>query len=780
MRLSETGRKPVRASRPHARIRFAGALLIALGSGAPGRGAAAVISVPTGVATLQAAIAAVAADGDVIELAAGTYPSAAASETPDGQPGFFVSNRPYDFTIRAAPGATVVLDGEQLRPVFRLMNSSIEEGGEVRFEGITFRNGRSQTLGLTAGLTIQRARASFHDCVFDDNRTQHATTGGGGVQVAHGSAVTFERSVWSNNSSRFFGGGLTVSGRSSVAVRDSQFVGNSSNPPGHHPTSAGGGMHVVDSVVDVIRTRFDGNRSSFAGGGFYALGTWDDPGGGVQAAIENSTFVDNRVDPDPSVVLDAPSEGGGVHVEDLVALVVRDSRFSANEADIGGGLNGYRADIEVRDSVFRGNRARSGAATGTKSLGGQIAVASNDVSDASTGAGSFNRRTARLRIEDSLLEGSVGNPSVSADVGGCLFAVGDANRAFGLSGVEPQGSIAENRAHVTLLRVVLHDCDVEQHAVPGSGSGGGLSAWVADLDLEDVLITHSDAFGDDNASGGAIALTSHTRAVLTRTTLAGNRSARFGGALFAQGAHLEISDSAFLANELSPGVDESCWPSSTGSALFVSPFMGSGTPPDQPATGFVADSLFSDNIGLPVFDDDRQPGPINDTRYDGNRVFAPGFDGAFFTNVIPNPIPPFSVCLGAQQMSALVVERNGGPSSPKSNLPNQDLAAAPAHAVLIAAPSRILRVHAAGDPPPTGTAWLGYAWSGERAELDGADLAERAGVQIAAAGLHALHVDGSAMGVAVLVPEPPRGLSLILGIGLLHAFARRSRFRHRP
>lgn len=754
-------------------------MLICLVPAAPGLVSASVIRVPDDAETLQAAIAAVAANGDVIELTAGIYPSATASETPDGQPGFFISNRPYDFTIRAAPGANVVLDGQQLRPVLRLMNSSLAEGSEVSFERITFRNGRSQTLGLTAGVTIQRARASFHDCLFEGNRTEQETTGGGGVQVAHGSVVTFERSIWSNNSSRFFGGGLTVSGNSSVTVRDSQFLDNRSNLPGHHPASAGGGMHVVDSNVNVTRTRFAGNQSSFAGGGFYALGTWDDPGGGVQATIDNSTFVANRVAPDPSVALGAPSEGGGVHVEDLVAIVIRDSRFLANEADIGGGLNGYRATIDVRDSVFRGNLARSGAEIGTKSLGGQIAVASNDVQDASTEFGAFNRRTATLSVEDSLLEGSSGDQAVAADVGGCLFAVGDANRAFGLSGVAQQGSVAENQAIVALRRVVLHDCDVQQHAAPGSGSGGGISAWVTDLSLEHVLIANSDALGSDNASGGAVALASHTRAVLTRTTLAGNSSARFGGALFAQGAHLEITDSAFLANELSPGVEEPCWPSSTGSALFVSPFAGSGTPPDQPATGVVADSLFSDNIGLPVFDDDRQPAPINDTRYDANRVFAPSFDGAFFTNVIPNAVPPFSVCLDAQQMSGLVVQRTGGTSSPKSNVPNVDLATAPAHAVLIAAPSRILAVHAAGDPPPAGTTWLGYAWSGTSAHLDGGDLADRAGLQEATAGVHELRIDGIAMDVALVVPEPPRDASLALSLGLLHALCRKSRSRNR-
>ncbi len=774
-----TGRGSTRARSLGAALGVAGVALLSVLLLTPGRALGAVISVPGDIATLQAAIAAVASNGDVIELDDGIYPAATEAETPDGRSGFFISNRPHDFTIRAAAGATVVLDGENLRPVLRLMNSSFAEGGKVTFEGITFRRGLSQTLGLTAGVTIQRGHALFRDCVFDANRTEQATTGGGGVQVALGSSVTFERSIWSNNSSRFFGGGLTVSGRSSVIIRDSQFLENRSNPPGHHPSATGGGVHVVDSSIEVTRTRFDDNRASFAGGGFYALGTWDDPGGGVQAAIENSTFVNNHVVPDPSVTLTNASEGGGVHVEDLVSIVVRDSRFLANEADIGGGLNGYRADIEVRDSVFRGNLARSGATKGTKSLGGQIAVASNDVNDASTGFGAFNRRSTNLSVEDTLLDGFSAGASAVADVGGCLFAVGDGNRAFGLNGVTQQGTLAENQAMVTLRRVVMHHCAVQQHAAAGSGTGGGLSAGVADVHLEDVLIANSEALGSDNTSGGGMALTSHTRAALTRTTFAGNRSVRFGGALFAQGAHLEVTDSAFLGNELSPGVEEPCWPSSTGSALFITPFDGSDVPPDQPATGFIADSIFSDNIGLPVFDDDRQPSPINDTRYDGNLVFSPSFDGAFFSNVIPNSVPPFSVCLDAEQMSSLVVQRSGGSSSPKSIVPNVDLVAPPSYATLLAVPSRILAAHAAGDPPSSGTAWLGYAWSGASAQLDGVTLTDRAGLLEATSGGHELQVDALAPEVAFLVPEPPREATLALAFCLLYALRRRALAPHR-
>src|SRR6185436_9800345 len=82
---------------------------------------AAVVRVPQDVRDLQSAIGSVG-NGGTIELAAGTYPSPAA--------GFRIANAGKRFTLRAAPGARVVLDGGGSRPILDFANGDRSRGGE--------------------------------------------------------------------------------------------------------------------------------------------------------------------------------------------------------------------------------------------------------------------------------------------------------------------------------------------------------------------------------------------------------------------------------------------------------------------------------------------------------------------------------------------------------------------------------------------------------------------------------------------------------------------------
>ncbi len=729
---------------------------------------AAVIEVPGGVATLQAAIAAVSADGDVIEIAAGTYPSPLAAE--DGFPGFRISDRLVDFTIRAANGAVVVLDGQGERPVFRFQNTDAALGGLVTFEGLVFRNGFSNTQGLTAGVTVQRAQATFRDCVFDANVTVQPDTGSGGVAVSLGSIARFERSTWSNNTNRLFGAGLAVEEHENVTVLDSLVTNNSVAVPNHAPTAAGGGIHVGNATLLVERTRFEDNRAGYVGGGLFAVGSWDDTQGGSFVTVRDSTFVGNRAVRSPGVLYPYPTEGGGVHVEDLSSIEIVDSRFLENQANHGGGLNAYRAVVVVRDSEFRGNRASGGEAIGTKSVGGQLNLISNDGVDATTGYGAINRRNASLLVEDSLFVGRYGATTTAADVAGCLFVSGDTFRAFGLAGVPQNGTIEQNRASAVVRRSVFHDCDVQQTAIAGTGIGGALSVDVADLTLEDSLVLDSDAFGLVGANagtGGGAALLSHSHAAIARTTFAGNTSGSFGGALFAQGVDLDIRDSLFLRNAVAPSVSKPCF-QQYGSALFTSPFDASGGRPAQAATGIVATSVVSDNQGVPIYDDDRTNGPINDTRYDANQFFAEPSSGAVFSNTVPNNVAPYSFCINAAQMSALVVQRANLTSTAKSAIANTDLGVVPPAAGLVPAPSKVNSQAAAGDPPPSDMSTLGYAWSGQAAQLDGVVLAVGQGVTPAAAGPHTLVVDaGAAVAQVTVAPEAASVLGALAALGTL-------------
>ena len=83
-------------------------------------------------------------DGDIIELANGTYPvpGEAFAINATSQ----IAGR--SLTIRAALGATVVLDGASSNDVFRVINESFALGAPLRFENLTFANGVSETLGF--------------------------------------------------------------------------------------------------------------------------------------------------------------------------------------------------------------------------------------------------------------------------------------------------------------------------------------------------------------------------------------------------------------------------------------------------------------------------------------------------------------------------------------------------------------------------------------------------------------------------------------------------------
>jgi predicted outer membrane repeat protein len=296
-----------------------------------------------------------------------------------------------------------------------------------------------------------------------------------------------------------------------------------------------------------------------------------------------------------------------------------------------------------------------------------------------------------------------------------------------------------------------------------------MSVDVADLTLEDSLVLDSDAFGLVGAnagSGGGAALLSHSHAAIARTTFAGNTSGSFGGALFAQGVDLDIRDSFFLRNQVNPGVSKPCF-QQYGSALFTSPFDASGGRPAQAATGVVATSVVSDNQGVPIYDDDRTNGPINDTRYDANQFFAGPSSGAVFSNTVPNNVAPYSFCINAAQMSALVVQRANQTSTAKSAIGNTELGDIPPLAGLVSAPSKVKSQAVAGDPPPSGASTLGYAWSGYAAQLDGVVLLARQGVTPAAAGTHTLVVDAGAAAHVTVAPESASVLGALTALGTL-------------
>jgi predicted outer membrane repeat protein len=544
-------------------------------------GAGGVLRVPQDVPTLDQAISQVA-DGGIVELAAGAYAAPAA--------GFKISNLGKSFTIRAALGNAVALDGGGAHPVVVLRNSARSRGGLIVFQDLAFRNGGGGSSTTSPGVTVDAGEARFVGCRFENNAGA-ASADGGGVKVRNGSDASFVGCSFAGNSSPVAGGAMMIN-LSSVEVLGGSFTGNLVNPPNHDPSSHGGAIDVIDGTLRVSDTLFQGNQAGFVGGAIFAIGDWTGnparPSSSV--SINRSTFDGNAIAPQPCCPPPGPPTGGAIHVEDQTTLDVKSSRFVGNQAQFGGAIDSYRALVNVSGSTFQGNR---GAATGAnESIGGAICALSNDFVDAST-AGGRNPRPAGLTVSGSLLQGNQAGGPV-ANAGGCILAGGDENHLYGLGGLAPNGTPDSNRAQVAIAGSVFHDCGVQQSPGVGGGAGGAINGSLVALAMDGSLVLDSSAAG--NGSGGGIYLADESDARISGTTFAGNSADTAGGAIFAGASNLQVSGSRFVGNQVG---------SSRGAALYSIPARG-GQPHVGPgdASGAVSGTSFSQDLGLAVWDVD--------------------------------------------------------------------------------------------------------------------------------------------------------------------------------
>jgi hypothetical protein len=665
--------------------------------GAPRK--ARVIRVPKDIKDLPTALRSIQ-DGDIIEMAQGTY--AAPSK------GFSISNLGKAFTLRAAAGATVILDGKGTGTILRFRNGSRSRGKRVTFERLIFQNGFSNTEGDGGAATIVAAEARFVDCKFLNNAASGRTTGGGAVRVLTGSDATFVNTEWRGNSSANRGGALEIL-FSTVAVQGGSLVENRTNLPGHKPTASGGAIYVLDGTLRVSDARFERNQAGWVGGAVYAFGNWTEPVDVPKSdlTIVRSTFLENMAINDPCCRPAGATQGGAFHVENQTTLRLQHSHLLRNTAKLGGAVNNFRAIVEVTGSQFQWNKAFEGTAPGS---GGALFASSNE----GAADGVINRRPAVVTIADSLVQGGTGAPA--AHTGGCITAGGDASRAYGENGAIQMGTVEENRARIEVRRSVLADCDVQRDAAVGGGFGGALQANLAHLILEDSMVVESDARGS-NASGGGVSVQGESMAAITRTTFARNTADNAGGALHVGGSTITVSQCRFFGNQVGSFGNLT---QSRGAALFAIPLLAAQRP--RNVSGTVADSLFSQNVGLVVWDVDPASGPFNEMRYTNNQFHETTFGDKVYFN---SRFAPAGV-------NAAGMNNFDGHSG------NARLSSTPVAGSLLAAPSVV-----GTGAQAAASSFLHYAWTGRSAMLDGQALPARSGIVPAGPGPHTLVVDGT-------------------------------------
>ncbi len=675
-------------------------------------------------------------EGDVIVIDAGTYSVASLAEPP-----FRIINR-GGITLRAAGGATVILDGGGSSDILRIRNDTPASGGHIVIEGITFADGYSET-NAVGSVHVDNSTVTFLGCTFRDHVGNAPNTSSGALHVTN-SAVFVQDSIWRDNAAQNSGAGLALQ-NSTAWVHDSQFLNNRVNLAGHRPTAAGGAVHVGNSTLEITNSRLEGNEAGYTGGGIFMIGDYQEPLNIPRATtrVSNCTFVDNVADRHPSVTLNLPTEGGGFHAENQSIGKIYNSRFLTNRSDIGGAVSLYRAEVEVYDSVFFGNQAVDPG----KPTGGAFKANSNDTNNATTGGGVFNRPASRLTVKDSLIQGRYGSVGTVGESGGGIFAAGDNNRTYGLAGVTPMGSAATNRATVVVDGVVFSDLDTQAAAAPRSGKGGGITVNLVDLTLRNSLMIDSDTLGPgDFPQGGALLAIGDSQVAIETSTFADNTAVK-GAAINLQGVDLDVTTSQFFGNEISPGIAEPV-NQSYGAAVFTSHYVDANVSLD--VTGEVRECKMSNNHGLPIYDIDQIASPINAVTYAQNEIASTHFGDQVYRDSIAGA--PVNVS-GFNTMS--VAHTGGAPTIVKTTTPHLSRGSISLGA-LKTVPRKILPRTAAGDAENTAPVYLAYAWTGGAATLDGIGLgADTSGVLAdPLPGTRTLFVDGIEHTAEVVAASP--------------------------
>jgi len=683
-RIGENGAVTGRTTTRACLLSFA--ILVAAGTASAGT----VIPV-TDSAELWAALLQVP-PGGVIELAPGTYPA------PTG--GFEIRNPRRSFTLRGpSPGSgEAVLTGEGVRPVVEYTGASNDPDDSIVFEDLVFADGLSTVDAIAGGVTVRWAVATFVRCTFRDNVAAMPVTGGGGTAVYNDSTAHFIDCRWESNRADNEGGAIAIGSGSFVAITGAVFTGNRTDGPDQRASAAGGAVHVGNAEAWIASSRFTGNVSGFAGGAVYVIGTYDaDPELAARVVVTNCTFEQNDAENHPSVTPPSPPAGGAVNIENDAIIEIVHSRFAGNRARTGGAINSYRARVVVEDCEFTENLAE-GNDSGANN-GGVIAARSND-----TGTdGGVNRPAAEVAVERSLLIGYAGG---GAARGGCIFVQGDTNRRYGTGGVTPMGTAAENRATLTVRESVLYGCDV----IEDGGAGGGVNGSLATVDLADSMVLGATAPAT-NGRGAGIRVVAESDLVLRRTIFAGNVAGDTAAALAVSGSNLDAADCAFLDNSNVSGA--------TGSVLWTIPDEARALD----VTGELRNSVLAGNGAVELRDQDFADHPgVSTVLFNGNRILPSVAGGT----VLQSP------SLGSLSVAGLN-------ASSRSTIDNVELTEIPETGGITAAPPSVLGVHAAGDPAPSATTPLAYAWSSpQTATLDGVPLGATWGLADAGVGGHVL------------------------------------------
>jgi len=238
----------------------------------------------TACPTIRRAIS-LAASGDIIQIAAATYPENLTI--------------PFNLTLNGANNATTIVDGANTASVFSvgagisltLANLTIENGvgysggGGVDNSGtlIVYKSVFNLNTALSGGAILNNGTVTIINTSFNSNTPYFFGHSASCGAIDNRTTMTITTSTFFNNyaNNNFTSGGAICNG-GTLTITRSTFSNNSSqgNNGGY-----GGAIYTYAGTLSVTNSTFSGNSATTSGGAIYSQG------GTVQ--ISNSTFGTN-------------------------------------------------------------------------------------------------------------------------------------------------------------------------------------------------------------------------------------------------------------------------------------------------------------------------------------------------------------------------------------------------------------------------------------------------------------------------------------------------------
>ena len=381
----------------------------------------------------------------------------------------------------------------------------------------------STSVGSIGGGIYSRGDVFITDSTFSSN----AATEGGGAIASDGvnTLVRITNSNVADNRAGRFGGGISfTSSGGTVAVIDSEVLNNRvnnpidpANPSGTSIALSGGGLFasgsvargnsIVEPLVFVRDSLFEGNFAGHRGGAIAALGT--------RLAIVDSIFRSNSVNT-------------------VVPFLPADTTVGAENGAIGGGAVFHRSDLGsgnspvfgeslfISESTFEDNRISLGgaalaAASRLTFLGGAVSTAN---SNATITSSSFRSNTSDGGGGGLAQEGA----STLKIIGGDFI---DNTASVSGGGIYSDSTVPQSRI------LVRADNSGDTTVFSGNtallGDGGAIASFNANLVVRDAIFETGNA-----RSGGAVFAASELSGQelrIVRTAIRDNAARQNGGAV---------------------------------------------------------------------------------------------------------------------------------------------------------------------------------------------------------------------------------------------------------